>query len=154
MGKSWDQYFVNLAHSVARDNHSCLNRKVGAVFVRSDNSLIVAGYNGAPAGVISCGECGSCRRDKASRLAPDRYDHCIAVHAEQNCIAFAAKHGVALLNARAYVTHKPCIHCLRMMIQSGIAEIIYDEELAYYDNNETYAELENFHKIIMRKFLP
>lgn len=150
--KDWDLYFIELAKSVASHNQSCLKRKVGAVLVREDNSIIATGYNGAPQGMISCGSSGVCRREAVSKAASDRYDHCIAVHAEQNCLAFAAKHGVSVDGSKAYITHKPCIHCLRLLMQAGITEIVYDEELGYYDNNNTYFELSSFSKINLRKF--
>lgn len=149
--RNWDRYFIELCHSVAKQNQSCIKRQVGALLVRSDNSIIATGYNGAPRGVLSCGSLMTCRRDGASKLSPDRYDHCIAVHAEQNCLAFAAKHGVKVEGAKAYITHKPCIHCLRLLIQAGVSEVVYDEELSYYDGNETYKEL--IDKIKMRKYL-
>lgn len=147
---NWDAYFIDLAKSVASYNCSCLKRKVGAVLVRSDNSVIATGYNGAPQGVTSCGHLGHCRRDDAPKT-PDRYEHCIAVHAEQNCLMFAAKHGVIVNGAKIYLTHTPCTLCLRLLIQAGIKEIIYADALDYTIVNNTYDELKA--EVNLRQFI-
>lgn len=140
---------MRMAHAAADQNHSCMIRHVGAVLVRvADHSIISTGYNGAPQGVKSCGSMGVCRRD--GHVGDGRYDWCAAVHAEENCITFAAKHGVRVQHSRIYVTHKPCIHCLRLLIQAGVAEVVYDEDLHYFDGNDTYQELAD--RISMRKY--
>ena len=57
-----------------------------------------------------------------------RDGHCIATqHAELNCISYCAKEGIAMGGASIYVTHFPCLHCTKALIQSGITSIYYDE---------------------------
>ena len=55
------------------------------------------------------------------------------VHAEQNAICDCSKRGVSTLNCTAYITHYPCLICMRLLLASGIKEIkyIYD-----YKNDE------------------
>lgn len=51
--------------------------------------------------------------------------NCVALHAEQNAIIQAAKHGIAVAGATMYVTGVPCLMCARAIINAGIAEVIF-----------------------------
>jgi len=146
--KKWDKYFMNIARIVAHSNTSCIRRQFGAVLVRSDKSIISTGYNGAPAGVKSCGDRGFCYRDVNKIESGTRHEACYAVHAEQNAILFAAKHGSATDGAICYVTAKPCSVCLRILVQAGVKEIVYEAD--YPEAWEGYADIAA--NITMRKF--
>ena len=55
-----------------------------------------------------------------------RDGHCIAtIHAEMNALLYCAKEGISVKEARAYVTHFPCLNCTKALIQAGISKIIY-----------------------------
>jgi len=146
--KNWDGYFMNIARMVAESNTSCIRRQFGAVLVRNDKSIISTGYNGAPSGVKSCGERGFCYRDVNKIESGTRHEACYAVHAEQNALIFAAKHGTPTKGAVCYVTAKPCSVCLRLLVQAGIAEIIYDKD--YPEAWEGYEDIAAIIK--MRKY--
>lgn len=45
------------------------------------------------------------------------------MHAEQNAISFAARHGVGLEGATAWVTNQPCLSCAQSLINAGIDEV-------------------------------
>ena len=47
------------------------------------------------------------------------------VHAEQNAITDCAKRGVSCEGSTAYVTHYPCIICLRLLLAAGIKRVKY-----------------------------
>lgn len=49
----------------------------------------------------------------------------IAVHAEANAIAFAAKHGVRLEGSTLFSTVEPCYNCCLLIINAGIVEVVY-----------------------------
>ena len=100
------------------------NRQVGAVIVK-DNRIITTGYNGAPSGISSCKERQQCLRREMNIPSGTRHELCYAVHAEQNAIAQAAKLGISVEGATLYCTHQPCVICSKMMINSGIARIVY-----------------------------
>ena len=102
------------------------NRQVGAVVVR-DKRILTTGYNGAPAGVESCKERGECLREKLGIASGTRQEMCYAVHAEQNAIIQAAKLGITLEGATLYCTHQPCSMCSRMIINSGIVRVVYEQ---------------------------
>ncbi len=123
----WDKRFMELAHTVGGWS-SCFqgNRHVGAVVVR-DKRILTTGYNGAPSGITSCMEKGECMRRNMGIASGTRQELCYAVHAEQNAIIQAARIGVSLKGASMYVTHQPCIICAKMIINSGIERLVYDE---------------------------
>ena len=47
------------------------------------------------------------------------------IHAEINAITDAAKRGVSIDGAVAYITHYPCINCFKALASSGIKKIYY-----------------------------
>ncbi|NLL55731.1 MAG: dCMP deaminase family protein [Clostridiales bacterium] len=123
----WDKRFMELAQTVATWS-SCFqeNRHVGAVIVK-DKRILTTGYNGASSGIKSCVEKGECIRKKLNIKSGTMQEICYAVHAEQNAIIQAAKLGVSVDNAVMYVTHQPCVICAKMIINSGIKKVIYNE---------------------------
>jgi dCMP deaminase len=48
----------------------------------------------------------------------------IAVHAEANAVAFAARYGVALEDTTCYCTISPCVACAQLLIQAGITRVV------------------------------
>ena len=118
---SLERYFLNIAAIVATRS-TCLHRKVGAVLVR-DKHILSTGYNGAPSGEHHCSEIGCQKPEHGQGL-----ERCRAVHAEQNAIIQAARHGVSIEGATLYCTHSPCPICSAMLKNAGIENIIYEEE--------------------------
>lgn len=92
--------------------------KVGAVLVRDDR-IISTGWNGMPAG--GSNEC-EYMVDKVVHTKPE------VIHAEANVISFAARHGVPTEGCSLVITHSPCFECSKLIIQSGIKEVWYEEE--------------------------
>jgi len=50
------------------------------------------------------------------------------VHAEQNIITFCAKNGIPTNGTTLYITTSPCKQCAKLIAQSGIKSVVYDEE--------------------------
>jgi dCMP deaminase len=121
---SWDEYFMDIVALVARRS-TCLRRGVGAVIVK-DRRILTTGYNGAPSGLRHCLETG-CLREELNISSGERHELCRGLHAEQNAIIQAAVHGVSIKGATLYCTNHPCAICLKMIINAGIASIVYRE---------------------------
>ena len=119
---SWDSYFMQMAQVVA-GRSTCLRRQVGAVIVK-DKQILSTGYNGSPSGLLHCDEVG-CLRQSLSVPSGERHEICRAVHAEQNALVQAAKHGVAIAGADLYTTHQPCVLCTKLLINVGIRRVVY-----------------------------
>ncbi len=101
-------------------------RHVGAIIVR-DKRVMTTGYNGAPSGIKNCVERGECLRRKLNIPSGTKQEICYAVHAEQNAIIQAAKYGINVNGATLYCTHQPCVICAKMIINAGIARVVYAE---------------------------
>lgn len=110
---------------LAATRSTCMRRKVGAVIV-IDKHVLSTGYNGAPRGVSHCEEKG-CLRISMNVPSGTRHELCRGVHAEQNAVAQAAYFGISVKGATIYTTTFPCSLCAKILINSGIKEIVYDE---------------------------
>jgi dCMP deaminase len=122
---SWHQYFLTITRQVA-ERSTCTRAKVGAVIVR-DKSILATGYNGAPAGMPHCTEVG-CLVYKSQTPDGEVEENCFrTIHAEINAIAQAARNGSAIRDASVYITHSPCIHCLKVLVNTGIKHVYYEK---------------------------
>jgi dCMP deaminase len=144
---SWDQYFLNITRQVA-ERSTCTRAKVGAVIVR-ERSILASGYNGAPSGLPHCTEVG-CLVYQSQTPDGELEENCYrTIHAEINAIAQAAKNGVSIRDADIYVTHTPCIHCLKVLINTGIKRIFYDREYKLESVRELLGTADvQLHKIV------
>ncbi len=115
---------MDIARLVARRS-TCLRRQVGAVLVKEKN-ILATGYNGTPSGITHCSEVG-CLRQQLGVPSGERHELCRGLHAEQNAIIQAAKHGVNIGGSTLYCTNSPCSICSKMLINAGIARIVYLE---------------------------
>jgi dCMP deaminase len=120
---SWDQYFMTITAQVA-ERSTCPRAKVGAVIVR-DRNILATGYNGAPAGLPHCTEVG-CLIYESRAPGGELETNCYrSIHAEINAITQAAKNGAAIAGADIYVTHSPCIQCLKVLVNTGVRTVFY-----------------------------
>ncbi|MDD3378743.1 MAG: cytidine/deoxycytidylate deaminase family protein [Candidatus Methanomethylophilaceae archaeon] len=117
-----DQYFMDMAELVS-SRSTCIRRKVGAVIVR-EKHILSTGYNGSPKGTKHCEELG-CIRDQLNIPSGTRHELCRGVHAEQNAVAQAAYFGISVNGGTLYTTTFPCSMCAKILINSGIVEIVY-----------------------------
>lgn len=119
----WDDYFMEICAVVAQRS-TCARAAVGAVIVR-DRNILATGYNGAPAGMPHCTESG-CLVYTSTNPSGETEENCYrTIHAEINAIAQAAKSGVSIKDSRIYITHSPCIQCLKVLVNTGVGRICY-----------------------------
>lgn len=115
---------MDITHLVAKRS-TCLRRQVGAIVVK-DKRILATGYNGAPSGVAHCLDVG-CLREKNNIPSGERHELCRGSHAEQNAIVQASAYGISIKDAVLFCTNLPCIICVKMIINAGIKEILYEE---------------------------
>lgn len=132
----WDTYFMDIAHVVARRGN-CRRRQVAALIVK-DRRIISTGYNGTPRGVRNCCD-GGCPRCAGTAASGSDLGECVCSHAEENAITQAAYHGISVRGGTLYCTLSPCLICAKMIINAGLAEVVY--ETAYSFNAQTQALL-------------
>ncbi len=104
---------------------TCTRRRVGAVIVK-DKRILATGYNGPPTGLVHCKEIG-CLREKQNVPSGQRHELCRGLHAEQNAIIQSAYHGTSIAGAILFCTTLPCSICLKMLINAGIEEIVFED---------------------------
>lgn len=119
----WASRYMDIARVVATWS-SCLRRSVGSV-ITVGRRIVATGYNGAPAGILSCVELGSCLRETSN--SGENLDRCLATHSEMNSITQAAKLGVSIEGGDLFVTTYPCNSCAKSIINSGIKRLFYLE---------------------------
>lgn len=113
---SWDEYFMGIALLSAKRSKDP-STQVGACIVNRYNKIVGIGYNGFP---IGCDD-DLLPWDKTSENENDtKYPY--VVHAEANAILNSTKD---LHGSRIYVALFPCNECTKLIIQSGVVEIIY-----------------------------
>lgn len=112
---NWDELFIRQADLIAQKSKDP-STKVGCVIVGEGNTILSMGFNGFPRAVDEFpGE---------RWVRPEKY--LWVEHAERNSVYNAARHGIKLEGARAYLNWepRPCADCTRALIQAGIREII------------------------------
>jgi dCMP deaminase len=145
MRPSWDEYFMNIAKVVATRSN-CMKRKVAAIIVK-DRRVVSTGYNGTPRGARNCNE-GGCPRCNGMAPSGTALDECLCCHGEENAITQAAYHGTSLKGTTLYSTYAPCLLCTKMIINSGIAEVVYNQD---YPLNERALSLLEECGVVLRR---
>ena len=151
-------YYLDIAETVV-ERGTCLRRNFGAIIVKNDE-IISTGYVGAPRGRKNCCDLGYCTREKLNIPRGERYELCRRVHAEQNAIISASRRDT--INSTLYLVGKnykdhtyvenanPCALCKRMIINSGIKEVIIRDTKKkyriikvqeYIDNDESLEKI-------------
>lgn len=126
---SWDEYFMGIAMLSAMRSKDP-NTQVGACIVDQQNKIVGIGYNGFP---IGCSDDILPWEREAKNINDTKYPY--VVHAEANAILNSTKD---LHGARIYVGLFPCNECAKLIIQSGIKEIVYLSD-KYKDSDATKA---------------
>ncbi|UUD37168.1 Deoxycytidylate deaminase [Mycoplasmopsis californica] len=121
----WDGYFMSLAKISAMRSKDPVT-KVGACIVNEDNIIVSLGYNGMPKGNDVAFPWGKDENDKMNT----KYSY--VVHAEINAILNTRAN---LKNCTLYVSLFPCDNCAKVIAQTGIKEIVYQED-KYHDTVE------------------
>ena len=136
----WADRTAQLSHAI--------RLQVGAVIVK-DDSVISYGYNGMPAGWDNNCEDKVWDSGAGGWLDPDEFDAKYpyeewhegaqrdvryglktkpeVLHAESNAIAKLAKSNNSGLGADLFVTHAPCIDCAKLIYQSGIRRVYFNQ---------------------------
>ncbi len=115
---SWDEFFMGIAKLAAMRSKDP-NTQVGACIVGSDNRILSIGYNGTPNGI----EDDNFPWDREGDPLQTKYLY--VCHGEMNAILNYRGSRKELENAKIYVDLFPCNECAKLIIQSGIKEVIY-----------------------------
>ena len=142
---TWDEYFMGVALLSAQRSKDP-SSQVGACIVDEKNHIIATGYNGFP---IGCSDDNLPWARKGEKL---KTKYVYVVHAEANAITNATK---SLEGCRIYTVLHPCNECAKLLIQSGIKEVIYlSDKYAHLDEYIASKRMLSMAGIRTRQFIP
>lgn len=133
---SWDEYFMGIA-ILSAERSKDPSTVVGACIVSKDNRILSMGYNGAPRGISD----ESFPWNREGDFKDTKYAY--VCHSELNAIL---NYRGNLENTKLYVTLFPCNECAKVIIQSGIKEIIYLSD-KYADTDSTKVSKKMFDEV-------
>lgn len=126
---TWDEYFMAIAKLSAMRSKDP-STQVGACIVDKNNRILSIGYNGAPNGYSD----DIFPWDREGNELETKYPY--VVHAERNAILNYRGSRKDFEGAKIYVDLFPCNECAKIIIQSGIKEVIYlSDKYANSENN-------------------
>ena len=100
--------------------------KVGALLIKRESGAVVAdGFNGF---------CRNAPDIKLPKTRPEKYEYII--HAENNLICNAVRHGIQTDNCVVFCTLSPCVQCLRFLWQCGIKEFYFKDKYKDFDHKD------------------
>lgn len=117
--KKYDKAYLRMALEWGKLSF-CERKKVGAIIVK-DRMIISDGYNGTPTGFENF-----CEDEEG-------YTKWYVLHAEANAILKVAASTQSCDGATLYITLSPCKECSKLIHQSGIKRVVYQN--AYKDNS-------------------
>ena len=146
MKKKYIDYYMDVADRTSKLS-SAIRRQVGAVIVK-DNRILSYGYNGMPTGwdntceykeYMNAAKAGFMpQEDILEKFPYEEYDPTVGgnrryrlvtkdevLHAESNAVAKVSGSTESSEDATLFVTTAPCIHCAKMIFQSGIKNVFY-----------------------------
>jgi len=154
--------YINLYRNILEeyeDLSTCSRLHVAALLVKQGVVLSV-GYNGVAAGKTHCNEiftvdadgqhvindlCTRCANHVTAEAwydAHHEFSERNEIHAEVNCLMSALKNNVNIDGCSLLVSYSPCINCAKMIVASGIKNVIFtkiydrsDEGLKYLKEN-------------------
>jgi dCMP deaminase len=114
-----DKRYLKMARIWATNSY-CNRRQVGALIVK-DKMIISDGYNGTPSGFEN-----ECEDEQGVTRT-------YVLHAEANAITKVAKSNNSSDGSTLYITTSPCMECSKLIIQSGIIRVVFEEKYRITD---------------------
>ncbi len=140
---SWDEYFMGVAELSARRSKDP-NTQVGACIVNNEKRIIGIGYNGFPTKLSD----DDFPWENNGDFTNTKYPY--VVHAEMNALLNATRE---VKGSTIFVTLFPCHECTKMLIQSGIEEIVYiDDKYENTEGDQAAKKMLNAAKVSYRKY--
>lgn len=117
--EKYDKAYLRMASEWGKLSF-CERKQVGAIIVK-DRMIISDGYNGTPTGFEN-----HCEDEEG-------YTKWYVLHAEANAISKVASSTQSCNGATLYITLSPCKECSKLIHQSGIKRVVYQN--AYKDDS-------------------
>lgn len=134
--KNWLSSCAHLAQTFS----TCAKRQYFAVVLAPNGRVAGVGYNGSPPGVGHCID-GHCPRFIEDSPSGSVYDNCIAHHAEANALLWSDP--AMRIGGTLIVNGTPCHGCSKTIASSGVARLVYVQDVAYSNWSESEKLLES-----------
>jgi len=112
--KKYDRAYLRIAREWGQLSY-CTRKQVGAIIVK-DRMIISDGYNGTPSGFENACE------------DTEGVTKWYVLHAEANAILKVARSTQSCQDATLYITMSPCRDCSKLIHQSGIKRVVYQND--------------------------
>ncbi|MDX1363844.1 deoxycytidylate deaminase [Arenibacter latericius] len=112
--EKYDRAYLRMASEWGKLSY-CKRKQVGAIIVK-DRMIISDGYNGTPTGFEN-----TCEDEEG-------YTKWYVLHAEANAISKVASSTQSCEGATLYITLSPCKECSKLIHQSGIKRVVYQND--------------------------
>ncbi len=109
----YDKAYLRIAKEWGKLSY-CKRKQVGALIVKG-RMIISDGFNGTPTGFENY-----CEDEEG-------YTKWFVLHAEANAILKVASSTQSCKGATLYITLSPCKECSKLIHQSGIVRVVYNE---------------------------
>jgi dCMP deaminase len=123
---NWHEYYLNQLPQVAAKSKDP-STKVSCIAVSEEHHSLLSTFNGFAIGV----------KDNIMEVA-ERYErplkYSFILHAEQNLVSLAARHGIRLKSCTVYIGWHPCNVCANLLIQAGVRQIVIDGDSKEYND--------------------
>jgi dCMP deaminase len=126
-----DEYFLALALESSK-RATCSRRAVGCILVDARGHILGHGYNGTPRGFPHCVSEPCAGAECASG---EGLELCEAVHAEANALI---KCNDPFEIKTAYCTTAPCIHCVKLLLNTSCERIVFNEDYPHEDSSKLW----------------
>jgi len=143
---SWDDYFMAIALISAHRSKDPHNQ-IGACIVDPNKRIVGVGYNGFP---IGCHDDHLPWEKGSEKASETKFPY--VIHAEVNAVLNS---NVKLNNCSIYIKLFPCCECAKIIIQSGIREVVYvSDEDAHKETTIAAKRMFNLSGVKFRQFSP
>jgi dCMP deaminase len=143
-GLEFDVRHLRMAKLVA-EGAKCARLQVGCILVDAKGRQLSTGYNGRARGLPNCTTemvTDAVANTKAypfrcpnSDAPSGQANGCESIHAEHNALLQCAD--VDRVHA-AYVTHSPCITCVKLLMNTGCQRIVFMEKYPHADSEKLW----------------
>jgi dCMP deaminase len=142
------KFFIETAIRLGQES-KCVSKKVGAIIAR-DGRIISTGYNGTVSGYHNCNDIFD--GETFDKDEHHKWSKLYEIHAEQNALMMAAKHGIAVNNCVMYTSLQPCNDCLKLIAASGITHVVFYESYDKSDYSKEVLDMINYCDLIIEQY--
>ena len=131
--------YLDVAYALSRLS-TCDRRQVGCVLLDVHGRPVGMGYNGVARGMPHCRSSLTHKCPGANAVSGSELENCYAIHAEMNALAMCER--PFELHA-AYITTSPCIHCVKLFMNTSLTDIWFRNEYPHSAAKELWLAASN-----------